>query len=233
MILPFKERLPSYGSMVLGLFLDDMHIDHRNDAHSKLFGTTAMLEGGVRRVVWRAWLPTLVRWSSLAWLWGATSVASDMLVTNLYRVQTLTELCYLQLTIGIPGFSGTEESYWMAWSCLPAISAGLFATWLTWQSYRAFAFDERSTARPMFSQYARGCSILFSSLAWCTVFLVVALPIISLVGKAGWVAVQSEGEIQRSWSLPQVVYSMFGLGDFSEEFSWSHKLASLLQVSQP
>ena len=191
---------------------------------------TAMLEGGMAQVLRRAWLPTLCRWAGLAWLWGATSVASDMLVTNLYRVQTLTELSYLQLTIGVSWSDGTSESWWMAWSCIPAILTGALATCLTWHRFRRAGSEQMRTDPPMFAEYAPRWGLVWSSLAWLTVVLVVFLPTLSLLGKAGWKAVPSGDEVQRRWGFDQVFQSMASLPDFSEEFYWSAQL-SLLSAS--
>ncbi len=204
-----------------------MHFDHWNDAHSKLFGTN----GNARRGRAKGCLESMAA-DSRSMVELSLAMGCHIGCQRHAGNQSLSSP-NIDRTV-LPSIDDRDP--WVQWhrrklldglELLAGDQCRILRNLVDMAKLPIIRIDERSTARPMFRQYARGSSILLSSLAWCTVFLVVALPIISLVGKAGWVAVQSEGEIQRSWSLPQVVYSMFSLGDFSEEFSWSAQLALL------
>lgn len=181
----------------------------------------ASLDGDWRSLFRHAWWPALRRWGPIAWLYGAMTMHSDMLVTNLFRVPTLTEQAYLDLSLGSP----TTLS--MFGSMLPAC---LFAMGLAWLLNRQLqsGSNERESLRPASEEVnlprVAGWGWLVSGNG--IVFVAVWMPLFSLLIKAGWEVERRQDQSEVGWSLVRFIESWSGLPAFVGEMKWTLVLAS-------
>ncbi len=166
-----------------------------------------------------AWGPALLRWGILGWLVAAASVAGDMLITNLYRLPTLTERCYLAIAAG--------EREWGTWlgSCLPAFTLSMVPFWFL--RTHDLLFDVSASRESLihssnqpFHRFAWTANLLRCSM-WIITTGAVMLPIANLVVKAGWDPHQVDGLVERSWSWNQWMKSITNLSEYRQEMYWS------------
>ncbi len=138
----------------------------------------AMLDGGTSNVLLRVWLPNMIRWGCISTLIVACWISGDMVVTNLYRVPTLTEQCYLDLS------SGADSSRAFYLSMFPP----LLLTVALGISFSCTSFITDHVARPSSPTLAlsRSLSISLWPIAILVACIAIFAPLGNLVMKAGW-----------------------------------------------
>ena len=160
----------------------------------------------------RAW-PFLVA----AVVWAAISTTTEMTVTNIYLVNTYTEQIY-------NGFALNSDPLQVGWRIWPGILLLLVLGLAVLLVLRQMA-DAWATAllRPAIVFHWRGLRPLVSLLLWGIVALLIALPIASLVLKAGFVSGRTaSGELEHGWSLARTFEVLIEAPQlFRYEFFWS------------
>jgi iron(III) transport system permease protein len=194
-----------------------LRIGLRRTSHIAL--ELASQESGVARQWRHVILPAWIPWLLMSSLICATMIASDMVVSNLFQVRTWTEIAYLSIQAGAPTWlilvKAAGLSLGFAWlSCLG---------WsrIEWRSTKATSHLVKiNLATP-----TRRVFLLFIAIL---LLIIVGIPLISLVVKAGWLASQdSSGVIDRSWSLTQAMNrTVSAAQDFQSEFAWSIALCA-------
>ncbi len=124
-------------------------------------------------------------------------VLTEMIVTNLYQLPTLPEQVYLDISLG------TASSLTYAVSIGLCMVPLLLAAWCLRKQLPALSKLAEQMAQHPPRQLELGRWRLPVSLAvWLTIVLLVAVPSINLVIKAGWQAeLDSAGEMNHHWSL--------------------------------
>ncbi len=184
---------------------------------------TALIDGGPWHWLRFGLAPKLRIWIAASCLWCFVPVLTEMVVTNLYQVPTVAEQVYLDASRG-------ELSPWtyiaaVALCALPLLLAGEW--WrrrqVPWSDlvYRAAHHrGERLTlgsARPLV-----GLGL------WCVVLLLVALPLVNLLIKAGWQPqMAATGESQFGWSWTRLATTFAeSITLYQDHFVWSALLAA-------
>ena len=150
-----------------------------------------------RGVLWRITLPQALPFIAAAAVWTIVGTTSEMTVTNIYLINphegTYTEQFYMRFAA-----SDAERA---AIGVLPGV-AGLaviiLATlWMVWRvsERRVMA----SIARPR-AHFIGRIATLSGAVVWLIVFVLLAVPIGSLVNKAGFIVRHEGGERIRAWS---------------------------------
>jgi iron(III) transport system permease protein len=182
----------------------------------------ALLDAPAARVFWNVTAPRAAGAILVAAIWTAISAAGEMTVTNLFQVRTFAEELYTQLALGE---SLTEVVLTGAWAWFFAIgsaAAGFYAI-------------DRFLAKAMHAQEE---PLLFCLGRWrwltalgtyALVAILVAIPLASLVAKAGLtVTAAPGGERVRTWSIAKAMSLVVSSPmRFGRELSWSLGLASL------
>ncbi len=141
----------------------------------------ALLEGGWPRALRSVTLPKLRPWIMASCVWCAVPVLTEMVVTNLYQVPTLAEQVYLDASRGRvrPLTSLSCVLLCMLPLCL---AAGLvIRTMPAWGAVNVRA-DHFPAERIELQAWRWPLSLAL----WKLLFLLVGLPILNLVVKAGW-----------------------------------------------
>jgi iron(III) transport system permease protein len=159
----------------------------------------ALLVAPPRVVLWRLTLPRAIPFLLAAAIWTAVSTTSDMTVTNIYlinpREQTYTERFYMTLAL-----SGDASQ--AAVSVLPGIAALVAIAgatlWMAGQlcSRKVAAIVSQRVRFPLGNWRIGAATML-----WLVVGLLIGVPILSLVTKAGFVVLHEGGERIPSWSV--------------------------------
>lgn len=182
----------------------------------------AMLDGGFWNLLTRSILARLYIWIGVAAVWCAIPVVTEMVVSNLYQVSTVTELIYLDASRG----TLTPWTYIACWGFsvgpLGLLIAGVGVRYWNWQ--QTHQKSSHFFAAPVELGRWRG---ILSGLVWTVVIAIVGLPILGLCIKAGW-----EPRIPES-GIPEYGWSLNRFGTtcresvllFSSEFQWSGLLA--------
>lgn len=177
----------------------------------------ASLSGGSASLWRHVWLPALLRWSLMSWLLTAAMVGSDMLVTNLYRLPTLTEAAYLSVQGGDDSIALFMQA--MLPSLIFSIVVGLVvakSSSIAWEDVRPNEYQpDQGWTKTLASSF----------FLWSILAIVFILPISNLVLKAGWDPKMARDGIQRSWSLQKFGESFQSVGELGEKAYWSLQLA--------
>jgi iron(III) transport system permease protein len=177
----------------------------------------ALLDASPLSVLVRVTLPRAWPYLLGAAVWTAVGTAAEMTVTNIYIVSTYTEELY-------NSFALSADALLAGWHVLPAISllvclAG--ATVLVLQRLGAAA-DVVLQRTPLVFSLGKGRAAV-SLLTWLAVLPMVALPIASLIFKAGMQFSRGPtGDIAHRWS-PARTLAVVGAAprQFATEFQWS------------
>ncbi len=183
----------------------------------------ALMEGGNRNLIRRVLLPDMRGWIAAAGFWAIVPVLTEMVVTNLYQLPTLPEQVYLDISLG------TASSLTYAVSIGLCMVPLLIVAWWLRKHLPAL-----STLAEQISQHAprqldlRGWRWPVSLLAWMLVLLLVAVPSLNLLIKAGWQAqLDSAGQLQHAWSLSRFVDTLRETcATCASDFQWSATLAA-------
>lgn len=181
----------------------------------------ALLEGGFKQVIVRVLLPGLRPWLLLAAFWSLFPVLTEMVVTNLYQVPTLAEQVYLDASRG--NVSPLTYPVALGLCQLPVL---LLALWIhklmpPWSQLIERTKQYRARTLPLY-----GLRLPISLAVWSIVLLLVALPIINLVTKAGWLPLERNGHTTYSWSINRFLVTLTeSVVNFRSEFIWSLTLA--------
>lgn len=209
--------------------------------------TLARMEGGFWAGVCYGFLPTAASWISVTVGVLAGLISTDMFVTNLFQVNTLTERSYQDLVSGQNPIATIAGSTLLSWSVILLLQKDL----LSLINYFPATVDQVPQTPRMYRSFA---TRLFSSaILFAIAGTLTLVPWTNLVLKAGWAArelptisshsvastenaklMQSEKFIEHRWSLSQTMQSVLEApGRFSEEFYWSACLvvsASILAI---
>lgn len=197
--------------------------------------TLARMEGGFWAGVCCGLLPTAASWISVTVGVLAGLISTDMFVTNLFQVNTLTERSYQDLVSGQDPIATIAGSTLLSWSLILLLQKNLLSRMnhfpATVDQVPQTSLMHRSFATRLFSS-----AILFAIVGALTI-----VPWTNLVLKAGWAVrelpttksqpiasaesanlMQGEKLIERRWSLSQTIQSVLEApGRFSDEFYWS------------
>lgn len=185
---------------------------------SRSLDETARLEGGAGHYILTTLLPQLKLWFLAAAGLVALPVLTEMVVTNLYQVSTVTELIYLDASQGeidrwsyIPG----------AIVCFIPLTLMIVVRGVRGQPVNQLTVQADSTA---VAPYPLGRAKWFISIfGWVLIALLILLPIINLIAKAGWLPlVTADGKTSYGWSSERFTTTAFeSVMLFRAEFYWS------------
>lgn len=200
--------------LCFGLSFSDQHAEEN-----------AWLDAGIIRTLHRITIPQLVPYIFLAMIVAAILLSTDMTVTNLYRVDTVTERYYQQASAG--------EMRWNAVAmpilqgavmlCL-VLSAYTFAWRNQLWSFLGKPIANRQRFRQLRFRITRTQMLFWGTVSWCVSLFWIALPILSLIWNAGWLATVAPDShrITGNWSFQQLIETIRKTPlEFRTEFLWS------------
>lgn len=190
----------------------------------------ALLDAKPAVVFWRVTLPRVGVSVAVAGLWILVVTASEIAVTDVFRVRTFAEELYVGFALGDPlqgrGLFATR------WAVLPG---ALLMTALVASAIAVCAYlvprDDMSMHRPP-RLFATGHWRWPLAVAvWIVVLIVVSVPLGNLIYKAG-ITVEQVGEARvRSWSLMKLVrIVMDSPRRFHDDFVWTLQLTNLVAL---
>jgi len=177
-------------------------------------------------------------------LWIGVICASEIAVTDLFQVRTFAEEIYVEASFGALGASSdvalggetltVEEASWLTasdlwWGTLAVLllaCAALAAAW-SWFS----AADFTSPADPWVWQLRQGRWALAWS-TWLLAAVVVGVPVVSLLGKAGTEVQRVDGKVVRDWSASKAARLILKSPvEHRREWGWSFTIGGLAAVA--
>ncbi len=186
----------------------------------------ALLDGAPRDVLVRVTLPASLGAVGVAALWVAVTTSSEIAVTDLFGVRTFAEEIYTQTAIGPQEVNGAPVGP-------PGFLPTLLVTALAVLGGLVILLAITSAGRP---QTLRG-PFLYPLGRWgpvatgivaLAVLLVVGIPAINLVSKAGIVVNQTAAGRVRTWSLEKCLLVVGGAPwRYRQEFGWTIMIGSL------
>lgn len=164
------------------------------------------------RCILRKAMPWLVATFSFVFVW----TSSDIVVTNLFQVPTLTEAFYQQVQFDKLNISITLTAVFYA------LTVGLVAGTIVYLGQTKGLGQEREarSIHELFFSNGR-FKWIFSGIAWTILLIFCFVPILNLFVKAGWTVTVSDQKIVRIWSVQTFGQSLSGIGSFRDEFFWS------------
>jgi iron(III) transport system permease protein len=178
----------------------------------------ALLDGSPLAVFWKVSCRRSLTALVAAAIWIAGLTAGDMTVTNLYQKQTLAEVAYLQYARSAETEVATSNLLLGTLAISAALAVGLSLVGGTLIADRHSSQHHRNLRLPIGKVAQR----TIDGATWLFVLLLVGVPWVGLVNKAGIVTIRSGNEFHRSWSalgaLKMVGESPYR---FSRELSWS------------
>ena len=182
----------------------------------------ALLDFGPWYATFCVLLPNLWPWIAAGAVWSIAMTGNDMVVTNLFRVPTITEMMYLQVQ-----FNELDANL-IGMSCSFAIIIGLVVPGMVWLLQARLGGE--NSGRPELANFnafeLRGVQSWIGALtAWTIVSMVALIPLANLIVKAGWIATMENDVIRRSWSLLVVVRSVVQSSTYINEIGWSIQLS--------
>ncbi len=183
----------------------------------------ASLDATPRRVWWQVTLPLASPALVAAAAWIAVSVATEMTVTDLFRIRTFAEEFYTAVAA-----TGTLQGG--AWSIWPMVAfLGLVTAVALWLA-STLAPHCRWTG--LFAQRSRepagksaGVGVFLGLLVMCLVIV----PVLGLIRKAGLVVTRLDDGWSRGWELRKAVEMVWSSPvDFHRELLWSGILGILV-----
>lgn len=183
---------------------------------------TARIEGGNWHFVRYSVLPRLRLWLAASCLWCAVPVLTEMVVTNLYQVPTVAEQVYLDATQGSLSPWTYVASVWLC--LLPILAIGFWLSRYAPPWREVMAGIAQHPGRVVALGPARW---LWASGLWMVVALIVGLPIVNLIIKAGWQpTIDAHGHSLYGWGISRfstTIYESITL--YYDPFYWSTMLA--------
>jgi iron(III) transport system permease protein len=182
----------------------------------------AYAEEGNWGILRRTITPNLGGWIALSCFWVCVPILTEMVVTNLYQVQTVAERVYLDASRGL--INGLTYPVAVLLCVLPVVTfAWILGKRLPhWPDVVARA--RQHEARMLACGLWR---IPISALAWLIVAVLVGLPIFNLLIKAGWHPyAASDGLTHYGWTVNRFITTIEeSCTLFLSEFYWSGVLA--------
>lgn len=179
---------------------------------------TAVVEGGLWFLLVHVLLPRLRIWLLAACLWCCFPVLTEMVVTNLFQVPSVSELVYLDASRGVM----TPATYLAGglFCVLPLLGFGWF--WLRTAPPWSAVVERASHFRPPLRSLGRW-RMPVSVGVWAFIGVFVFLPLLSLVAKAGWKpSLGEDGLTHYGWSASRFATTVTeGLTLFGAEYYWS------------
>ena len=182
----------------------------------------ALSEGGTGQWLRFSLLPRLRIWLAAACLWCAIPVLTEMVVTNLYQVPTVAEQVYLDASRG--GLSPWTYVAGVGVCMLPIIVVGaaIGRRSPAWSHVIASAsVGQRQPLR------LRGARWLSSLAVWMLLAIIVGLPLLNVIIKAGWQPrLDAAGRASYGWELSRLLTTAYeSLTLYTAEMRWSLALA--------
>ena len=162
--------------------------------------------------VLRKALPWLVATFSFVFVW----TSSDMVVTNLFQVPTLTEAFYQQVQFGKLNASTPYTAVFYALMVGCVVGSTVFYAGESRLGHEV----ENLAMDGAFAGY-RQFRWMMSGFAWGILIVFCLVPILNLVVKAGWTVTMANQLIVRFWSIKTFTQSLAGISSFQDEFAWS------------
>lgn len=181
----------------------------------------ALLVGSTLQVFLRVTAPRMVAAMGVAALWVLLSTASDMTVTDLYRVRTYAEVIYTEFALG--------EGLQSAWlTAAPGIAAGATLVVITFVVASKAVPSVQTVSRPPWTfrlDIWRWPACLFVLAA---VSGTVALPVGNLVYKVGETLRPTGDALVRHWSAGRFIDVLAPIScRYDAEFGWTVLISSL------
>jgi len=200
-----------WAALIIGLGL--MQIDPAQEE-------AALLVGPPRFVLRCVTLPQTLPFVAAAAIWTIVSTTSEMTVTNIFLInpgeRTYTEQFYMT-------FSLSAEPGEAMLTVLPGIvGLALLVAAMLWTVTRYSRQVPRHFANRPATFSAGAFRSLLAALLWLTVLALLAVPLASLISKAGFIVEHVGGERHRGWSAVQSLREI-GLAPwrFASEFCWT------------
>jgi len=180
----------------------------------------ALLVGPPRWVLSRVTLPHALPFIAAAAIWTVISTTSEMTVTNIMLInpgeRTYTEQFYMTFSLSAePGEAGLA-----AFPGIAGLSLLVVACFWLIAGYTLPSTSQRVSRPVTFS--AGSARPILAMLLWLLVFALVAVPIASLLAKAGFVVEHHGNERQPGWSLLACLREVaLAPWRFRNEFGWT------------
>lgn len=182
----------------------------------------ALMEGGNANLIRRVLLPEMRGWIAAAGFWAIVPVLTEMVVTNLYQLPTLPEQVYLDISLGTA--SPLTYAVSIGLCMVPLLLA---AWWLRKQLPALSTLATQMAQHPPRQLELGRWRLPISLMAWLTIAIMVAVPSINLVIKAGWQAeLDAAGVMQHQWSLERFIETIRETVTlYTSDFKWTATLA--------
>lgn len=159
---------------------------------------SALLVVPARAVFWRITLPLVLPFVLAAAIWTVVSTTSEMTVTNIYLINpgewTYTERFYMRLA--------SQDTSRAALAVLPGVlGLAAVAFGALWMVSRLVGRRVEVSGRRSLVFSAANWRPLATAILWSLVLVLIGLPVVSLISKAGFVVLHTGEERIRSWSL--------------------------------
>jgi iron(III) transport system permease protein len=167
-------------------------------------------------VLLRITLPQVAPFVFAAAIWTAVSTTAEMTVTNIYLVDTYTEAFYNV-------FALSADVQAAARAALPGVASLAVVLLLTLAMVAQVAHRRTLAALSRPVAFCAGpWRPLLAGLVWLVVFVLLAVPVASLVSKAGFVVLTEGDQRVRSWSgILAVARVVLAPREFRAEFGWT------------
>ena len=157
-------------------------------------------------------------WAAIgaAALWVAAGAAGEMTVTNLYQIQTLAEVSYLQYAGSADSEAATQRLLWgtVGISVCMAVALTLLL--------RRMSFDRFTSTRLNWHFPLGWAQPWVNAFTWSVLGVLVAVPLAGLIHKAGIVITPTGTGWSRTWSATDAIAMVCSSPmRFSREIGWS------------
>ena len=184
----------------------------------------ALLESPTLSVLVGITLPQARSFLVAAGLWIAVVTASDMTVTNIYLIDpaemTYTEQFYMN-------YSSAADAKHAVLAVLPGLVSLVVLILATLWMLAVVTSERTLGARVERMVFAGGRNTrALAALLWGVILTLIAVPLASLVIKAGFVVAQTAGQRRRGWSAVKA-WEVFRTAplEYREEFRWTITIA--------
>ena len=214
-----------YGVSLAPLAFILLRLGLRGASHSDW--VLSQMEGGIWSGIWRGFWPNLSAWMGVSIGLLAGIISTDMFVTNLFQVSTITERSYQDIISGKTNTATILSSAFLSWGIILALCASRLTKRLAHPtSTNDQVPKEADMIVPTITRW------ISEALLWTSVGLVTLVPWTNLILKAGWIAAQHEpSSIRYHWSLSQAFrVTMRAPSAFAVEFYWSGCLGAVASL---
>jgi iron(III) transport system permease protein len=181
----------------------------------------ALLDASARQVFFAITLPRIWPALALAALWVALLVATDMTVTDLFQVRTYAEEVYTDFAAP-QDIQSTQSGPWNG----ALIVAGLVAVAILFCTAAARS-STRLLPKRIHQFSLRAWRWPLAALVWICLFVMLGVPLVSLVYKAGVVVRPATDGVVRSWSAAKCFEIVAAsVPNYHREFGWSVFIAT-------